>query len=119
MFPAIRDKIQKIITVKDTHIINYINKMCAGRKYIKLKPIYAGFDDPRFNCKSYYYIINLDGDGNVGGCQRQIPPDASFGNIFTDKDPYNSLEMRKIRDLIHHKSYAHRACCSCFGKWSP
>jgi len=46
-------------------------------------------------------MINLDGDGNIGGCQRQIPPDTSFGNIFTDKDPYNSLEMRKCEKLMY------------------
>ena len=61
----------------------------------------------------------MDGDGNIGGCQRQIPPDASFGNIFTDKDPYNSLKMRESREHVHNKTYPHKECRFCFGNWGP
>jgi len=117
--PVTTDEVQKIITVKDTDIINYINEMCAERDYIKLKPVYVDFENPKFNCNSYNYMINLDGWGNIGGCQWQIPPDASFGNIFKDKDPYNSLKMRKCRYLVLIKSYAHRECRFCFETWRP
>ncbi len=115
--PTVKEEVQKIITVKDSEIIDYINEICAGRDYIRVKPVYVGFDNPKFNCRSYDYIINLDGDGNIGGCQRQIPPDASIGNIFTDNDPYNSLEMRRLRDLMHSNSYVHEECRFCFGNW--
>ena len=115
--PSIPEEVHKIITVKDTEIIDYINAVCTGRDYIRVKPVYVDFNNPKFNCRSYDYIINLDGDGNIGGCQRQVPPDASFGNIFMDKDPYNSLEMRRLRDLTHKKSYPHKECRFCFGNW--
>lgn len=112
------DEVRKIITVKDTHIIDYINDTCMGRDYIRVKPVYLDLDNPKFNCKSYDYKINVDGDGNIGGCQRQIPPDSSFGNIFIDKDPYNSSEMRKSRNLMRENSYAHDECCFCFANWN-
>ena len=117
--PSVPEEVQKIITVKDSEIVDYINEICTGREYIRVKPVYVDFDNPEFNCRSYDYVINLDGAGNIGGCQRQIPPDAYFGNIFTDKDPYNSLEMRKLRDLMHGNSYVHEECRFCFGNWEP
>jgi radical SAM protein with 4Fe4S-binding SPASM domain len=115
--PTITEEVLKIITVKDTKIINYIDSICAGRDYVRLKPIYVNFNNPKFNCKSYDYIINLDGDGNIGGCQRQVSPDASFGNIFRDKDPYNSLEMRRLRGPMNSSYYIHEECRFCFGNW--
>lgn len=114
--PAIEEEINKIITVKDIEIIDYIEKTCANRYYIKSRPVYIDHNKPEFSCKSYNYVINLDGNGNIGGCQRQIPPAYYFGNIYTDTDPYNSLEMQKIRKQIHKKSIAHEECGFCFGK---
>jgi len=115
--PTITEEVRKIITVKDTEIIDYIDSICVGRDYIRLKPVYVDFNNLKFNCKSYDYIINLDGDGNIGGCQRQIPPDASFGNVFRDKDPYNSLEMCRLRNLMHSSNHIHEECRFCFGNW--
>jgi radical SAM protein with 4Fe4S-binding SPASM domain len=115
--PAAQEEIEKIITVKDSEIINYINRTCANRDYIKIKPTYVDFDNAKFNCLSYDYVINIDGDGNISACERQIPPEASFGNIFTDKDPYNSLKMHKFRKHIRNKSYPHEECRFCFANW--
>ena len=112
-----RKEVQKIITVKDARIINYVNNMCKERDYIKVKPIYIDFNKPKFNCMSYYSKINLDGNGDIGGCGRQIPPNSCFGNIFTDKDSFNSLEMNRLRGLIDKKHYAHKECAFCFGNW--
>lgn len=111
------EEVQKIITVKNTEIIDYIDKICAERDYIKVKPVYVDFDNPKCNCLSYDYVINIDGDGNIGGCQHYIPPDTSFGNVFTDHDPYNSSEMNRLRNLIHSNSCAHNECRFCFKNW--
>jgi MoaA/NifB/PqqE/SkfB family radical SAM enzyme/GT2 family glycosyltransferase len=115
--PNVLSEIKKIITIEDAEIISYINKIFEGREYVRTKPIYINPDEPSFNCKSYDYTINLDGEGNIGGCQRQIPPNISFGNVLIDKDPYNSSEMRKLRNLVHNKSYPHKECRYCFGNW--
>ena len=115
--PSVPEEVQKIITVKDSEIIDYISKICVGRDYIRLKPVYIDFDNPKYNCRSYDYKINLGGDGNIGGCQRQIPPNISFGNVFIDNDPYNSLKMRNLRNLARNKSYPHKECRFCFGNW--
>jgi len=117
------EEVQKIITVKDTQIINYIDEMCAGKDYIKIKPVYIDFENPKFNCNSYDYVVNLDGEGNVGGCMRQIPPDSSFGNIFKESGPFNSTEMKRLRRLQHTmartKKPPHKECHYCFGNWYP
>ena len=88
---------QKIITVNDKEITDYIDKMCESRHYVKKKPVYIDFKNPKFNCNSYDFLINLDGNGNVGGCMRQIPPNSSFGNVFKEKDPFNSLRIKNLR----------------------
>ena len=117
------DEVNKIITVKDNEIIEYIKRLCKNRDYIKEKPVYIDFENPKFNCTSYDTRINLDGDGNIGGCLRQIPPDSSFGNIFREKEPFNSTEMRRLRRLQHtmakKEKTPHKECNYCFGNWYP
>jgi len=119
-YTNIKEK-QKILTVKDKKIINYIDKICESRDYIKIRPVYIDFENPKFGCTSYDSRINLDGDGNIGGCMRQIPPDLSFGNIFREKDPFNSMEMKKLRKIQHTmaktKKTPHKECHYCFGNW--
>ena len=115
------EEIQKIITVKDKKISEYIDKLCKSRDYIRIKPVYVDFEHPKFNCNSYDSRINLDGEGNIGGCMRQIPPDLSFGNVLKEKDPFNSREMKKLRRLQHTmektKKTPHKECNYCFGNW--
>lgn len=115
--PDNREEISKIITVKDKEIISYIDAICNRRGYRVNKPVLVDFDKPKFWCRSYNYLINLDGSGNIGGCQRHIPPDQSFGNIFNDEDPFNSTEMKRLRKIMHKKTYMHKECSFCYGNW--
>lgn len=115
--PNNEEETQKIITVKDKDIIKKIDDLCRNRKYVALKPYCVDFDNPRMNCKSYNDVINLDGGGNIGGCQRKLPPDIRFGNIFEDKDPFNSKEMKRLRKRIKTRCYAHDVCRTCFANW--
>jgi radical SAM protein with 4Fe4S-binding SPASM domain len=115
------NEIKKIIRVQDSEIIDYIDNLCLKRDYIELKPVYIDIENPSYKCRSYDNIINLDGNGNIGGCLRQIPPSNLFGNIFTDRDPFNSKEMYKHRKLQHTmartKITPHSECDYCFGNW--
>jgi len=114
-----KEEVERILTVKDTEIIDYLKKVCAGRAYVKVKPVFVDFDSPVFRCSSYAWKINLDGNGNIGGCQRQIPPNARFGNVFRDEDPYNSAEMCRLRRMMRQKRHPHTECRLCFGSWVP
>jgi len=117
------EETKKIITVKDIKIIKYIDRLCESRDYIRIKPVYVDFEHPKFNCRSYDSRINLDGDGNIGGCLRQNPPDSSYGNIFKESDPFNSTEMKRLRRLQHTMAKTnkppHKECDYCFGNWYP
>jgi MoaA/NifB/PqqE/SkfB family radical SAM enzyme len=115
--PNNQEEISKIITTHDREMIDYINAVCKGKRYRVNKPAIIDLDNPKFKCKSYNFLINLDGDGNIGGCQRHIPPHQTFGNIFNDDDPYNSSEMIRHRKKIHKKSYIHSECTFCFGNF--
>ena len=99
--------------------MNFVLDGLTSALYIFLLEI-SNTDDQivsKFNCLSYDYVINIDGDGNIGGCQQYIPPGPSFGNIFNEKDPFNSLEMDRLRDLMRSNSYAHDLCRFCFKNW--
>ncbi|RJP65598.1 MAG: glycosyltransferase [Ignavibacteriales bacterium] len=109
----------KIITTSDTEIIKYIEDRCNTRSYVNARPIYIDKKDKSFNCPSYGYVINVDGQGNIGGCQRQITPAISYGNLFLEEDPYNNIQMQTIRKRINEDKYPHFNCNSCFGRFNP
>lgn len=117
----VKKETERIITAKDEEIIDFINEISKEKDYIREKPVYIDFEKPKYACSSYRTRINLDGDGNIGGCMRQIPPDSSFGNIFKEKDPFNSpemMELRKIQNTMKKTGRTpHKECNYCFGNW--
>jgi MoaA/NifB/PqqE/SkfB family radical SAM enzyme/GT2 family glycosyltransferase len=115
--PDNKDETSKIITTHDTEIIDYINSACNGRGYRINKPIFIDFEKQKLLCRSYSYLINLDGSGNIGGCQRQLPPNPEFGNIFNELDPYNSKNMTMLRKRMFKSQIIHKECFFCFGNW--
>jgi len=112
------EEIRRIITTADTDLIERIDALAAPRSYIRLKPIYIDPRRPSYNCRSYCNLLNVDGNGNIGGCQRQNPPDRRYGNIFVDKDPFNSPQMVSLRTSVENGEHAHEQCRYCFGSWA-
>lgn len=110
---------KKIIKTSDMDIIKYIEEQCGSRKYINARPIYLDEGSLDFECSSYSNTINLDGEGNIGGCQRQIPPSLNYGNIYLEADPYNNLQMQTQRKRINDNQYPHPNCKTCFGRHNP
>lgn len=112
--PESDDEVNKIIKSDDFEIINYINSFfTAERKYMNARPSFLNLKDSHFKCNSYSTLINLDGEGNIGGCRVQIVPDAMYGNIHQDKDPFKSQEMRRLRDLSKNNCQPHNTCKYC------
>ena len=114
---ADRENFRQVITTADTDVIQSIQQCCKGRDYIKIMPQWADFASTEFHCPSYCSSINLDGSGNIGGCQRQIPPQSMFGNVWDDEDPFNSDEMMRLRSRATQGKYPHVECASCFGRF--
>ena len=115
--PDNKDETSKIITTDDTGIVNYIDSVCNGRDYRINKPIFIDLQKQKILCRSYSYLINLDGSGNIGGCQRQVTPNPEFGNVFNELDPYNSKNMTELRKKIFKGQLIHKECVFCFGNW--
>ena len=116
---CLRSERERLITSADTDIIARVNALIQGKIYIKARPIYPNLAVPGQGCTSYSTIINLDGSGSIGGCQRQLPPNPKFGSLLTSDDPYNSPVMRRFRDLQAQGCHPHMECRYCFGNWSP
>ena len=107
----------KIITVNDIEIVHMIERDIKNRKYFISKPTFINLDKQINRCISYSRVINVDGAGNIGGCQRQIPPNERYGNIFEDDNPFNSKEMERLRQLKQKTGRYHDECRYCFGNW--
>lgn len=112
------NELKKIISLKDVEIIKFIENRCNSRNYINVRPIYNDNDDDVFSCPSYERIINVDGQGNIGGCQRQITPSIEYGNFAFNDDPYNSVPMQMLRRGVNDGHYPHLNCKSCFGRFN-
>jgi MoaA/NifB/PqqE/SkfB family radical SAM enzyme len=113
------EETSRIILSKDGDIIDFVTRKCSGREYLRAMPVYVDPEEPLHKCRSYLDRINVDGAGNVGGCQRQVPPAELYGNIHGDDDPFESPEMNRLRDLQRNGLRAHEACRFCFGDWGP
>lgn len=103
----------KIIKVNDVDIIQHINNLINGRDYIRSKPNYIDVDSDCFNCASYLTSVSLDGDGNLCGCKTQMVPDPIYGNIYKDKDPFNSFELVRLRNIVKQGKKPHEVCTFC------
>jgi sulfatase maturation enzyme AslB (radical SAM superfamily) len=107
----------KIITARDAGIIEHIGALAAGREYPVDLPPYPDFSQPLNSCRSYCQVINIDGNGDIGGCLRQKIPAAAFGNVFRDEDCFNTAEMLRLRRRQMIGRPPHAECAVCFGNW--
>ena len=114
------EQVEKSITVNDRSIINAIEKVICNRPYSIHTPTFLTFDRPLAGrtpiCNSYNRIITVDEAGNIGGCNGPISPSSCFGNIFTNTKPYNTPEMRRLRNLARSRLFPHPECLYCCNK---
>ncbi len=48
-------------------------------------------------CSSCFTHLGVDSQGNISGCARVLPPSSEYGNIFKDKEAWNSGPLRELR----------------------
>jgi len=114
------EELSKIIYTSDHELIDEIEVILAQSTIINARPVYLDREHFSFHCASYRTIINIDGNGNIGGCQRQFQPSAEYGNILTMRDPYNNGKIAELRAKITDGEYPHGDNCNyCFGKMNP
>lgn len=110
------NELNKVITTNDTDIIDYIDRILSKSELSGSRPVYVDTEKYIFRCPSYRKLINVNGAGEIGACQRQIMPSAEYGNIFDAKDWYNDGRILDCRNLIMSGQYPHENCKYCFGK---
>lgn len=115
--PADAPQKAKIIQAKDADAILWIKELAKDRPYHVELPAFPDFERPLNSCRSYCEVINLDGEGNIGGCLRKVLPDKTFGNVFQDEDCFNTPAMSRLRRLQMVGRPAHAECRDCFGAW--
>jgi MoaA/NifB/PqqE/SkfB family radical SAM enzyme len=107
----------KVITARDEDVIAAIADIAVGRQYPVDLPPYPDYRTPLNSCRSYCAVINVDGNGNIGGCLRKVPPDERYGNVFRDADCFNTPEMLRLRRRQMVGYPPHPECSNCFGNW--
>ncbi|MDR2743636.1 MAG: radical SAM protein [Desulfovibrio sp.] len=112
-----RAQAEKIITAGDADVIAEMADMSAGRGYPVDLPPYPDYARPLNSCRSYCAVVNVDGNGNIGGCLRKVPPDARYGNALRDSDCFNTPEMLRLRRRQMVGYPPHPECATCFGNW--
>lgn len=110
-------QLAKIISARDEGAIAAIAALTANRAYSIDLPPYPDYAAPLNSCRSYCAVINVDGNGNIGGCLRKVTPGARYGNIVSDADPFNTPEMLRLRRKQLVGLSPHPECASCFGNW--
>lgn len=59
---------------------------------------------PQKKCLSYFRNMNVDGEGNVGGCMRVLPPSRENGNILLEgKDVWTNEYFKRHRGFYLDK----------------
>ena len=73
---------------------------------------------PRRKCLSFFKIINVDGDGNIGGCLRVMPPLKENGNINEGFQCWTNKYFTKWRKKVLNNQLSQeitcRYCVECF-----
>lgn len=110
------ESISNILNEDDKFTMNDTMREFINRPYFITQPVFINSRQPALKCRSYNYIINIDGDGAIGGCQRQIGPGKRFGDLMSSNDPFNSIEMIRLRKRCG-RELIHDECRYCFGNW--
>lgn len=114
------EQVEQIITTSDCSVISNIENAMRNRTYRIYPPTFLTFNRLLTGstpiCKSYNHIITVDEAGNIGGCVGPISPNSWLGNIFNSADPFNTSEMRRLRNLARNRLLPHPECLYCCNK---
>ena len=83
----------------DNEVLDIINEIKAKPHKVSIgwPPLLLRKDYPGL-CYSLFCNLGIDSLGNVGMCDRVVPPDEKYGNIFKDKNIWNSKLFVEARE---------------------
>lgn len=97
--------------------LSFLKEMRAKCRAYNLNVLFPNLmrrDGGEESCLSLYSSISLNRRGDISPCCFIVPPSASYGNIFSDPDAWNSAFMMKLRDsFIDEDSPKHPNCANC------
>ena len=65
-------------------------------------------------CRDFYTSMSIDGDGNIGGCERIMLNTTNNGK-FWDKDVFNNEHFRELRRIFTQNTMSlPDACQYCY-----
>lgn len=105
--PAREGDVDEVVKVADKSQLAAIYKACERQGFtteFKLPvPIKSS---PKKKCLSFFSTLNVDGDGNVGGCMRVVPPSAENGNIRNGASLWTNEYFSQHRSIYRSKTAA-------------
>ncbi|HBA26230.1 MAG TPA: hypothetical protein DCY98_02360 [Nitrospinae bacterium] len=98
-----------------TEIIDYLKnlKVQSGKMRVTLPNLLDGNLNNRL-CRDFYTSMSIDGDGNIGGCERIMLNTTNNGK-FWDKDVFNNEHFRELRRIFTQNTMSlPDACQYCY-----
>jgi MoaA/NifB/PqqE/SkfB family radical SAM enzyme len=88
----------------DMEVVKTVARMRSYYSYAQVfAPAVLKISAPKKACPSYYKYINIDYEGNVAGCCKFSYPVKENGNIYSDKDIFNTDHFLKMRSIFTGK----------------
>jgi MoaA/NifB/PqqE/SkfB family radical SAM enzyme len=96
-------EVNDVISSRERAQLKLLAKKCQSQKgtprLFLPKPIN---ESPGKLCLSFFRNINVDGEGNVGGCMRVMPPAPENGNIRDGKDVWQNAYFTRYRNIFQN-----------------
>jgi len=78
----------------------YAKLRSRRRRISVLLPPLLPRNPTRRYCPCYWKALGIDAGGNIVGCTRVLTPRREFGNIFEDRDFYNTKHFTEMREIF-------------------
>ena len=91
-------------------------KKRLAKKYRNIEIIWPNIlqKQAKFNCQNISLNATYDADGDLAPCCFIVPPEGKFGNLFSEKNPWNSSGMKDFRLAYKSKTIENDSCKYCY-----
>ena len=112
-----KNKEKNLVILNDNTNYKKIKKELNEKYKDKIKIIWPNLLNmgEKFNCQNLAINTTIDNYGNIATCCFLTPPKEKVGNIFNEKNPWNSNEFLKFRNY-YGKNKSPSQCELCYFK---
>lgn len=114
MDPDIDNSSRRALTAQNPEIIEFIRSMNLSniRMNISLPAILD--NEANYLCRDFLFSMSVDGDGNIGGCERKILNTSNNGKYY-EENAFNNMHFQTLRKMFLNKEgKMFKPCYNCY-----